>query len=222
MSLSPLAFISHHDSDSIVLSPAAPVNQAAIAPSTPSTTPQSNTTQNAAALPVGDGSESGGEASRPKLQIAIIMSSLCACVFVAGIDITIITTALPVISHEFKSATGYQWIGSAYVLGSTASTPSWGKVSDIWGRKLMLLLAILIFADGSLMCAIGTNFTVFLAGRSVQGIGAAGLLTLVNIAISDLFSMRDRSLYFGLTSIVWALASGVGPVLGGVFSQQLS
>lgn len=63
---------------------------------------------------------------------------------------------------------------------------------------------------------------VFLAGRAVQGVGAAGLLTLVNIAISDLFSMRDRSLYYGLTSLVWALASGVGPVLGGVFAQRLS
>lgn len=164
----------------------------------------------------------GVEATRPKLRIAAIMSSLCACVFVAAIDVTIISTALPAIAGNFQSASGYQWVGSAYVLGSTASTPSWGKVSDIWGRKPILLLAVIIFFAGSLICALGQNMPVFLTGRAVQGVGASGLLTLVNIAISDLFSMRDRSLYYGMTSVVWALASSFGPIIGGVFAQKLS
>ncbi|GKT91519.1 efflux pump antibiotic resistance [Colletotrichum tofieldiae] len=161
-------------------------------------------------------------ASAPKLQTAVLMSSLCACVFVAAIDVTIISTALPAIASNFQSASGYQWVGSAYVLGSTASTPSWGKLSDIWGRKPILLLAVAIFFAGSLICALGRNLAVFLAGRAIQGVGGSGLLTLVNITISDLFSLRDRGLYFGLTSVVWALAAGLGPVLGGVFAQQLS
>jgi EmrB/QacA subfamily drug resistance transporter len=160
--------------------------------------------------------------SRPKAQIALIMSSFCACVFVAALDVTIIATALPAIAATFHSASGYQWVGSAYVLGNTASTPTWGKISDIWGRKMILLCAIALFFVGSLMCALGNNMPVFLSGRAVQGVGGAGLLTLVNIAISDLFSMRDRGLYYGLTSVVWAVASGVGPVLGGVFTQQAS
>ncbi|KAK1959824.1 MFS general substrate transporter [Colletotrichum sublineola] len=150
------------------------------------------------------------------------MSSLCACVFFAAIDVTIISTALPAIASNFQSASGYQWVGSAYVLGSTASTPSWGKLSDIWGRKPILLLAVTIFFAGSLICALGRDLAVFLVGRAIQGVGGSGLLTLVNITISDLFSLRERSLYFGLTSVVWALAAGLGPVLGGVFAQQLS
>ncbi|KAL2072658.1 hypothetical protein VTL71DRAFT_12001 [Oculimacula yallundae] len=171
-----------------------------------------------------------GAPNHPKLQVAVLpdvdfdlqMSSLCACVFVAAIDMTIVSTALPAIASNFQSASGYQWVGSAYVLGSTASSPSLGKLSDIWGRKPILLLAVTTFFAGSLICALGKTITVFLAGRAIQGIGGSGLLTLVNITISDSFSLRDRSLYFGLTSVVWALAAGIGPVLGGVFAQQLS
>ncbi|KAL0932883.1 efflux pump antibiotic resistance [Colletotrichum truncatum] len=163
-----------------------------------------------------------GVVEPPKLQTAVLMISLCACVFVAAIDVTIIATALPAIASNFKSASSYQWVGSAYVLGSTATTPSWGSISNIWGRKSILLLAVVVFFAGSLICALGDNVAVFLAGRAIQGIGGSGLLTLVNITISDLFSLRDRGLYFGLTSVVWALAAGIGPVLGGVFTQKLS
>jgi hypothetical protein len=158
----------------------------------------------------------------PKLRIAIIMACLCACIFVAAIDVTIISPALPAIASHFHSSSGYQWVASAYVLGSTATTPSWGNVSNIWGRRPILLLSLVVFFVGSLICALGQNMGIFLAGRAVQGVGASGLLTLVNISISDLFSLRDRSFYYGLTSVVWALASGIGPVLGGVFAQQLT
>jgi Na+/melibiose symporter-like transporter len=162
------------------------------------------------------------ESTPSKLRIAIIMTLLCFCVFVAAIDITIISTALSSISVALHSATGYQWIASSYVLGNTASTPSWGKISDIFGRKPILLLAIVIFFVGSLICALAENIAMLLAGRGIQGIGGSGFLTLVNIAISDLFSLRDRSVYYGLSSVVWAFAGGVGPILGGVFAQQLS
>lgn len=85
-----------------------------------------------------------------------------------------------------------------------------------------MLIAIAVFFVGSLVCALVDGMGVFLAGRAVQGVGSAGLLTLVNISISDIFSMRERGLYYGLTSVAWAVASGVGPVLGGVFTQQAS
>ncbi|KAK2010477.1 MFS general substrate transporter [Colletotrichum eremochloae] len=159
---------------------------------------------------------------RTKLQTAVIVASLCAAVFVAALDVTIITTALPAITEFFRSPTGYQWVGSGYVLPHTASVPLWGKLSDIWGRKLAILAGALLFIAGSLVCALASSFALFLFGRAVQGLGAAGLITLVNICISDLFSLRDRGLYFGLVSIVWALASGVGPVLGGVFTDRLT
>ncbi|KAF3768096.1 MFS general substrate transporter [Cryphonectria parasitica EP155] len=154
------------------------------------------------------------------IQTTIIMTCLCACVFVAALDITIVANALPTITNNFGSASGYTWIGSSYVLAHASTTPLWGKVSDIWGRKPILLLVLAIFFAGSSLCSFVETLPPFLAGRAVQGIGAAGLQNLVNICISDLFSLRDRGLYFGLTSVTWAFAAGIGPVLGGVFSQE--
>lgn len=159
------------------------------------------------------------KSKQSKAQIATVMASLCACVFVAALEVTIVSTALPTIASHFASDSGYTWIGTSYVLAHTASTPSWGKISDIWGRKPILLIANVIFFAGSLMCALVDDFKTFIAGRAIQGLGAAGLQTLVNICISDMFSQRDRGLYYGLTSIVWAIASGVGPIMGGAFTQ---
>ncbi|KAH7198472.1 major facilitator superfamily domain-containing protein [Fusarium flagelliforme] len=169
------------------------------------------------------GSEPAERKSKRTLaQIAVVMVSLCACVFLAALEITIVSTALPTIAAHFASDSGYTWIGTSFVLAHTASTPSWGKISDIWGRKPILLVANVIFFAGSLVCALVDDLTVFIAGRAIQGLGAAGMQTLVNICISDMFSQRDRGLYYGLTSIVWAVASGVGPILGGAFTDQLS
>ncbi|KAH8697406.1 major facilitator superfamily domain-containing protein, partial [Talaromyces proteolyticus] len=150
------------------------------------------------------------------------MLALSASAFVSALDLTIVSNALPVISGYFHSTSGYTWIGSAYVLANTATTPAWGKISDIWGRKPLLLVALVVFFVGSVLCGIANSMPLLLAGRAIQGVGAAGLNILVNICVSDLFSLRDRGLYFGLLSVVWACASGVGPVLGGVFSQELS
>jgi MFS family permease len=158
---------------------------------------------------------------RSPAQIATVMASLCACVFLSALEVTIVSTALPTIAAHFASDSGYTWIGTSYVLAHTATTPTWGKISDIWGRKPIILVANVIFFSGSLICALVDDFAAFIAGRAVQGVGAAGMQTMVNICISDLFSQRDRGLYYGLTSIVWAVASGVGPILGGAFTDEV-
>lgn len=119
----------------------------------------------------------------------------------------------------------------------SAATPIWGKVSDIFGRKPILLTANVVFLIGSLLCAVSINIKMLIAGRAVQGIGGGGLLALVNISISDLFSMRyeclptstqcaytnalnrSRGLYFGIIGMVWAVAGAVGPVVGGIMTQ---
>ncbi|KAK3047141.1 hypothetical protein LTS18_013216, partial [Coniosporium uncinatum] len=135
---------------------------------------------------------------------------------------TIVTTALPTIAEHFNSAQGYIWIGSAFLLASAASTPVWGKVSDIWGRKPILLVANFVFFVGSLICALAVNVGMLIAGRAVQGLGGGGLLVLVNICIGDLFSIRSRGAYYGMVGATWALASSLGPVIGGAFTQRVS
>ncbi|KAI4716470.1 DNA repair protein RAD50 [Aureobasidium sp. EXF-10727] len=159
---------------------------------------------------------------RSKGKIALIMTALGMAVFLAALDVTIITTALPTISEYFHSAAGYTWIGSAYLLGNASSVPLWGKISDIFGRKPILIVANLLFLIGSLIAALSNSIGMLIAARAIQGVGGGGLVTLVNICISDLFSLRRRGAYFGIIGGVWALASAIGPVIGGVFTEKVS
>ena len=135
---------------------------------------------------------------------------------------TIITTALPTISEDFHTSSGYTWIGSAYLLGTAAATTVWGKVSDIFGRKPVLLMANVIFFIGSLIAALSINIGMLLAARAIQGIGGGGLVTLGNICIGDLFSPRRRGAYYGIIGGVWAIASSLGPIVGGAFTQKVT
>ncbi|OJJ43969.1 hypothetical protein ASPZODRAFT_122043 [Penicilliopsis zonata CBS 506.65] len=150
------------------------------------------------------------------------MASLCLSATLSALDLTIVTTALPVIVGYFGSEAGYTWIGSAYILAYTAITPVWGSVADIWGRKPIILIALSIFLAGSLICSTVTQLDAFLVGRAVQGLGAAGMGTMVNVIISDMFSLRDRGLYLAVVSIVYAVGSAIGPIMGGVFTRNLS
>ncbi|KAK2741410.1 hypothetical protein FQN55_008326 [Onygenales sp. PD_40] len=138
-----------------------------------------------------------------KSKIALIMTALCLAVFLAALDMTIITTALPTIAARFHTSQGdYAWIGSAYILAAASSTPSWGKISDIFGRKPVLLIANVIFFIGSLICGLSISIKMLLAGRAVQGIGGGGLIILSNICIGDLFSMRTRIPIDGVAFII--------------------
>ncbi|EXJ87054.1 hypothetical protein A1O3_04011 [Capronia epimyces CBS 606.96] len=158
-----------------------------------------------------------------KGRMLVILFSLSMALFLAALDVTIITTALPTIAGHFEaSAAGFTWVGSSYLLANAASVPLWGKVSDIWGRKPMLILANVVFMAGSLIAALSNSIGLLIGGRVIQGIGGGGLVTLVNICIADLFSMRDRPKYYGFMGMVWAVASGVGPVIGGAFTQGVS
>ena len=159
---------------------------------------------------------------RSKGKIAVIMLALMMAVFLAALDVTIITTALPTISEHFNSTAGYTWIGSAFLLANSASIPSWGKISDIFGRKPMLLLANVIFMVGSLVAALSYSIGMLIAARAVQGIGGGGLVILVNITIGDLFSLRDRGPFYGMIGAVWAIASAIGPVIGGAFTEAVT
>ncbi|KAK4172815.1 major facilitator superfamily domain-containing protein [Triangularia setosa] len=159
---------------------------------------------------------------RSKGKIALIMLALCLAVFLGALDVTIVTTALPTISDHFQSSTGFTWIGSAFLLANAASIPSWGKISDIFGRKPMLLLANAIFMVGSLICAVSTSIGMLIAGRAVQGLGGGGLTILVKIVIGDIFPLNIRSVFYGVIGGVWAVAAATGPAIGGAFTEKVS
>jgi len=144
------------------------------------------------------------EPSHSKLQLTLIMFALCLAVFLAAIDATVITVALPTITRDLHASnSGYAWIGSAYLLALAASAPFWGKVSDIFGRKPIIIIANIVFMVGSLVSALSHNLTMILAGRAVQGIGGGGLITLVEISVGDMFSQRLVILQLHHWSQLW-------------------
>ncbi|KAJ5153336.1 Efflux pump dotC [Penicillium canariense] len=158
-----------------------------------------------------------------KKKIIVVMLALCLALFLAALDMTIISTALPTIAADFgASESGYSWIASSYLLANAACIPLWGKISDIWGRKPIILLANVWFLVGSLICALAKNMGMIIAGRAVQGIGGGGIIILANISVTDLFSMRERPMYYGLFGATWAIAGALGPIIGGAFTTNVT
>jgi MFS family permease len=120
----------------------------------------------------------------------VILVALFLSLFIAALDATIVATAIPTISSELNSASGYTWVGGAYLLANAAGALVWAKLSDIWGRKPILLTAVAMFFGSSIICAKAPSMGILIVGRSFQGTAGGGLIQLVNITISDLFSMR--------------------------------
>ncbi|KAF3768043.1 MFS general substrate transporter [Cryphonectria parasitica EP155] len=161
---------------------------------------------------------------RTRLRLYAILSALYSCtfqlaLFIAALDQTIVAISIPTICADLHSASGYVWIGGAYLLANAATGPIWAKCSDIWGRKPVLLLAVLLFAAASMIAALSTTMAMLIVARALQGVASGGLMQLVTITISDLFSVRKRSLYLGFIGFVWALAGSSGPLIGGAFTQ---
>ncbi|KAL3419069.1 efflux pump antibiotic resistance [Phlyctema vagabunda] len=159
---------------------------------------------------------------RSKVRVVAVMAALFATLFISSLNATIVATAIPTITSDLGSGAGYAWIGGAYMLANTAAAPIWVKFSDIWGRKAILLSAVGLYFVSSIICATSTSMKMLIIGRTFQGVAGGGLIQMVFITISDLFSMRERSLYLGLLEVIWAISGGIGPVLGGVFTEYTS
>ncbi|KAF2011628.1 putative MFS transporter [Aaosphaeria arxii CBS 175.79] len=164
--------------------------------------------------------ESGN--SRTQLRTFAIMTGLCATVFLAALNQTSVATAIPTITRELNSASGYAWISAAYFLANAAAAPIWSKLSDIWGRKLILLTAVALYFVFSIICATAITMQMLIIGRALQGVAGGGLLQIVYATISDIFSMRARTFYLGLLQLMWATAGGLGPLVGGIFAQYVT
>jgi EmrB/QacA subfamily drug resistance transporter len=140
----------------------------------------------------------------------------------AALDATIVATALPTIVSELGGLRDYSWVGTAYLLTAMATTPLFGKLGDMYGRKRIFLVAIVVFLAGSILCGVAQSMEQLVLFRAVQGLGAGGLVAVPMAVIADLVPARELGRWIGYSGFVFALASVVGPLLGGVFAQHVS
>jgi EmrB/QacA subfamily drug resistance transporter len=154
-------------------------------------------------------------------EIRTILMSLMLTMFLAALDQTIVATALPTIGRQFQDVSNLSWVITAYLLASTAVAPVFGTLSDIYGRRAMIITALSLFVAGSVLCALAPNIQVLILARGLQGLGGGGILPIVQTVISDLVTPRERGQYQAYFSGVWVAAGIGGPVLGGVFAEHL-
>src|SRR5215831_4050812 len=154
-------------------------------------------------------------------EVRTILMSLLLTMFLAALDQTIVATALPTIGRQFKDVTNLSWVITAYLLASTAVAPVFGTLSDIYGRRGMIIAALSLFIVGSMLCAVASSMPVLILARGLQGLGGGGIMPVVQTVISDVVSPRERGQYQAYFSSVWMLAGIGGPVLGGIFAEHL-
>ena len=153
--------------------------------------------------------------------IRAIVAGIMLAMFLSALEQTIVAPALPAIGKSLGGIDDLSWIVTAYLLAATVATPLFGKLSDIYGRRALLLAAIVIFVTGSVACALAPTIWVLILSRALQGIGGGGLLPIAQTIIADLLSPRERPVVQGRTSIMFMSASILGPVLGGLLTDHL-
>ncbi|KAJ5302415.1 hypothetical protein N7508_007278 [Penicillium antarcticum] len=155
-------------------------------------------------------------------QFWAVFPALCMTTFLSALDTSILSTALPTIALDINAGESYMWITNSYILSSTVVLPLFGQTSNIFGRRWVLILSVVIFAVGSGLAGGADNTVQIIAGRTIQGIGGGGINTLVDTVICDLVPLRQRGKYVALMAAVWAVGTVVGPVLGGAFAEYTS
>ncbi|HEY9474799.1 MAG TPA: MDR family MFS transporter [Mycobacteriales bacterium] len=152
-------------------------------------------------------------------QILVVLGGIMAGMLLAALDQSIVSTALPVVVSDLGGLDKLSWVITAYLLTSTAATPLWGKISDLYGRRLIFQLAIGIFIVGSALCGLSQNMPELITFRAFQGIGGGGLMSIAFAIIGDVIPPRERGRYQGYFGAVFGLSSVAGPLLGGWFTD---
>lgn len=157
-----------------------------------------------------------------KRQLILVFAGLMSGMLLAALDQTIVSTALPTIVGELGGLSHLSWVVTSYLLASTVSTPLWGKLGDLYGRKRFFQAAIVIFLVGSVLSGVAQNLDELIGFRALQGLGAGGLIVGAQAIIGAVVAPRERGRYMGVMGSVFAVASVAGPLLGGFFTEQLS
>ncbi|OJT01776.1 hypothetical protein TRAPUB_7832 [Trametes pubescens] len=189
------------------------------------------------AQPSDDAPQSPGS-SKKGLKFWLIILSLCLSMFLSALELTAVSTALPVIIHDLQGG-DFVWVGTAYSLASTAFLPLSGGVAEvrihplhsevflnlrlpdqIFGRRIAMFFSLSTFILGSALCGAAQNMNWLIAARAVQGLGGGGILSVVSIIMADLVPLKERGLYNGLTGMTWAVSSAIGPLVGGALATR--
>ena len=153
--------------------------------------------------------------------VRAIVAGIMLAMFLSALEQTIVAPALPAIGKSLGNVDDLSWVVTAYLLAATVTTPLFGKLSDIYGRRKILLVAIVFFIAGSVACAVAPTIWLLIISRGLQGIGGGGLLPIAQTIIADLLSPRERPVVQGRTSVMFMSASILGPVLGGLLTDHL-
>ena len=153
-------------------------------------------------------------------EIRTIVLGLMLAMFLAALNQTIVATALPTIGRDFRDFELLPWVVTSYLLTSTVVAPLYGKLSDIYGRRAMMLASIGIFIAGSAACAAAPDMIMLILGRGLQGIGGGGILPLAQAILADVVAPRERGRYQAYMGSVWITAGLGGPVLGGILADH--
>src|SRR5271157_4098012 len=150
------------------------------------------------------------------------LAGIMLALLLGALDQTIVATAMPKILQNLNGLNLYSWVVTAYLLASTAMIPIYGKLSDLYGRKAIVLVGVTLFLAGSVLSGQSRTMIELIAFRAIQGLGSAGIFSMAFTVIADLFSPAERGKYQGLFGAVFGIASVIGPWLGGVLTDNLS
>lgn len=170
----------------------------------------------------------------PLRQVLIIFFGLAIAMFLAFLDMTTVSTALPTIARDFDASTEVSWVGTSFLIANTSMQILYGRLSDVFGRKVVLMSAIGLFAVGNILCGFSQSMVLvpaevsancklqLIVFRGISGAGGGGIVSLTMIIISDIVSLKERGKYQGMLGSAIAVGGGLGPLLGGIFAQSAS
>lgn len=152
----------------------------------------------------------------------LVTAGLVLAMFLAALEATAVGTAMPTVVADLGGVARYSWVFSAYLLAATTTVPMYGKLADLYGRRVIFTVAILLFLLGSVLCGLSTTFTQLIFFRTLQGLGAGGVAPIAITVIGDIYTLEERGKMQGLFSAVWATSSLLGPAAGGLITDYLS